>query len=79
MLCASPLAKGLFHKAISQSGGSFGPTRSTTYPGENMKTLALAEQDGVEYLEKFEASSIDEVMDAYFEWRRTPEGQDRAN
>ncbi|WP_262493103.1 carboxylesterase/lipase family protein [Marinilabilia salmonicolor] len=32
MLCASPLAKGLFQKAISQSGGSFGSTRSTTYP-----------------------------------------------
>ena len=26
MLCASPLAKGLFSGAISQSGGSFGPT-----------------------------------------------------
>src|SRR5690242_2571470 len=25
MLCASPLAKGLFGRAISQSGGSFGP------------------------------------------------------
>ncbi len=39
MLCASPLAKGLFRGAISQSGGSFGPTRPTLYPGENMKTL----------------------------------------
>ncbi|MEO7992054.1 MAG: carboxylesterase family protein, partial [Chryseolinea sp.] len=39
MLCASPLAKGLFHGAISQSGGSFGPPRPTTYPGENMKRL----------------------------------------
>nr|HRC89949.1 carboxylesterase family protein [Bacteroidales bacterium] len=29
MLCASPLAKGLFRRAISQSGGSFGPTRPT--------------------------------------------------
>ena len=27
MLCASPLAKGLFHGAISESGGSFGPSR----------------------------------------------------
>ncbi len=27
MLCASPPAKGLFHGAISQSGGSFGPPR----------------------------------------------------
>ena len=43
MLCASPLAKGLFSGAISQSGGSFGPTRPTTFPGENMKTLKQAE------------------------------------
>ena len=42
MLCASPLAKGLFHGAISQSGGSFGPHRITTYPGENMKLLSFA-------------------------------------
>lgn len=61
MLCASPLTKGLFHGAISQSGGSFGPTRATTYPGENMKTLAQAEQDGVEYVEKFGLTSIDEL------------------
>lgn len=58
MLCASPLAKGLFHGAISQSGGSFGPTRSTTYPGENMKTLQQAEQAGIEYAQKVGASSI---------------------
>ena len=32
MLCASPLAKGLFHGAISQSGGSFGPPRPTPSP-----------------------------------------------
>ncbi|MFA5328075.1 MAG: carboxylesterase family protein [Prolixibacteraceae bacterium] len=58
MLCASPLAKGLFHGAISQSGGSFGPTRPTTYPGENMKTLQQAEQAGIEYAQKVGASSI---------------------
>lgn len=58
MLCASPLAKGLFHGAISQSGGSFGPTRPTTYPGENMKTLKQAEQAGVEYAQQAGASSI---------------------
>jgi para-nitrobenzyl esterase len=49
MLCASPLAKGLFEGAISQSGGSFGPPRPTTYPGENMKRLADAERDGEAY------------------------------
>ncbi len=58
MLCASPEAKGLFHGAISQSGGSFGPTRPTTYPGENMRTLAQAEQSGVAYAQKAGVSSI---------------------
>lgn len=61
MLCASPLAKGLFHGAISQSGGSFGPTRPTTFPGENMKTLQQAEADGVAYASGLDASSIQEL------------------
>ncbi len=52
MLCASPLAKGLFHGAISQSGGSFGPTRPTTYPGENMKKLSTAEIDGESFAQR---------------------------
>ena len=34
MLCASPLAKGLFQGAISQSGGSFGPPRPTPFPAK---------------------------------------------
>lgn len=58
MLCASPLAKGLFHGAISQSGGSFGPTRATTYPGENMKTLQQAEADGQAYTQSVNAGSV---------------------
>jgi para-nitrobenzyl esterase len=61
MLCASPLTKGLFSGAISQSGGSFGPTRPTTYPGENMKTLAQAEKDGEAYLQKAGVASIAEL------------------
>lgn len=66
MLCASQLAKGLFHGAISQSGGSFGPTRPTTYPGENMKTLKQAEKEGEDYLKKAGVTSIAELrkMDA---------------
>lgn len=58
MLCASPEAKGLFHGAISQSGGSFGPTRPTTYPGENMRTLAQAEQAGVAFAQRAGVDSI---------------------
>jgi para-nitrobenzyl esterase len=58
MLCASPLSKGLFHGAISQSGGSFGPPRPTTMPGENMKRLADAERTGETYARNAEAPSI---------------------
>ena len=61
MLCASPLAKGLFHGAISQSGGNFGPPRPTTFPGENQKRLADAERTGQIYLDSARVSSISEL------------------
>ena len=61
MLCASPLAKGLFQGAISESGGSFGPPRLTTYPGENLKTLHDAENDGVAYVKSAGVTSIAEL------------------
>ncbi len=61
MLCASPLAKGLFHGAISQSGGSFGPPRPTTFPGENLKRLADAERAGEAYAKTAGVSSIAEL------------------
>lgn len=63
MLSASPEAKGLFHGAISQSGGSFGPSRFTTYPGENMRLLADAEGSGVTYANQAGASSIAELRE----------------
>jgi para-nitrobenzyl esterase len=50
MLCASPLAKGLFQGAISESGGSFGPPRHVTFPGENLKRLPDAEAMGESYM-----------------------------
>ena len=61
MLCASPLAEGLFQGAISQSGGSFGPYREVTFPGENMKTLKMAEKDGLEYAQKVGVTSLEEL------------------
>jgi para-nitrobenzyl esterase len=66
MLAASPLAKGLFRGAISESGSSFGPIRSVSYPGENMKTLAMAEKEGSVFAESLGAKSIAELraMDA---------------
>ncbi len=61
MLCASPLAKGLFHGAISQSGGSFGPPRPTTFPGENLKRLPDAEHAGEAYARSAGVLSIAEL------------------
>ena len=59
MLCASPQAKGLFEGAISESGGSFGPSRQTqTYPGENMKRIKDAERDGDAYIKNAGFTSI---------------------
>ena len=58
MLCSSPLAKGLFHGAISESGGSFGPPRLTTFPGENLKRLHDAEAAGEAYVKNAGFSSI---------------------
>lgn len=61
MLCVSPLAKGLFHGAISQSGGSFGPSRLTMFPGENLKRLHDAENSGENYAKSVGASSVEEL------------------
>jgi para-nitrobenzyl esterase len=58
MLGASPLAKGLFHGAISQSGGSFGPSNPAPVPGENMRVLADAEASGVEFAKAAGAPSL---------------------
>ena len=78
MLCASPLAKGLFHGAISQSGGSFGPTNKNPQPGENMRVLADAEASGVEFSKVAGAASIKELRalppDKLLEARRGQRG-----
>jgi para-nitrobenzyl esterase len=61
MLCASPVAKGLFQGAISQSGGSFGPVGHTPSPGENMRPLADAEAGGAELAKAASAASLKEL------------------
>jgi para-nitrobenzyl esterase len=59
MLSASPLAKGLFRGAISESGGNFGPERQTgSEGGENMDSLARAEKNGTALLAKLGAASV---------------------
>lgn len=73
MLCASPLSKGLFNGAISQSGGSFGPSRLTTYPGENMKTLKVAENEGLAYMKNAGVTSIEKLRSIAVD--KLPEGR----
>jgi para-nitrobenzyl esterase len=58
MLSASPLAKGLFQGAISESGGNFAPAQEANEGGENMQTLARAEKNGTAFLAKLGAASI---------------------
>jgi para-nitrobenzyl esterase len=59
MLAASPLAKGLFQRAISESGGNFGPAlQQGNEGGENMALLAAGEKSGAAFLTKLGTSSI---------------------
>jgi para-nitrobenzyl esterase len=58
MLAASPLTKGLFEGAISESGGNFAPARTDGEGGENMISLATAEHNGVALLSRLGVSSI---------------------
>lgn len=61
MLCASPLAEGLFRGAISQSGGSFGPALLVNHPGENMQPLEAAEEAGEAFVAEAGVTSIGEL------------------
>ncbi len=53
MLMASPRAKGLFHRAIGQSGGVFEPVQIAP-----QYLLVNAERDGKEYVSSLRAASI---------------------
>jgi len=58
MLAASPAAKGLFHRAISESGGNFAPPRLASEGGQNAPTLKVAEASGAEFLSKLKVGDI---------------------
>lgn len=58
MLSAAPQAKGLFQRAISESGGSFAPPRTADGAGMNVAALKLAEPAGVNFLKKLGAADI---------------------
>ncbi len=58
MLAASPLAKGLFQRAISESGGSMAPARFGRETGENVPALASAEMAGRRFLARLGVRDI---------------------
>lgn len=61
LLAASPLAKGLFHKAIAESGASFGNICSNGNDGQSIKPLVDAEALGVNFSQMVGAKSIDDL------------------
>ena len=59
MLAASPAARGLFQRAISQSGGSFGPPKlQKDEPGAIVAPLKSAEAHGATFLKALGAPSL---------------------
>ncbi|MCC6201606.1 MAG: carboxylesterase family protein [Gammaproteobacteria bacterium] len=60
MLAASPLTKGLFHRAICMSGGSFAPLQTSheTVSGLGIPAWPVAEASGKAFLEKLGAADI---------------------
>jgi para-nitrobenzyl esterase len=58
MLAASPAAKGLFQRAISESGANFGSAKYADEEGLAVPPLKIAEATGKAFLEKLGAKDI---------------------
>jgi para-nitrobenzyl esterase len=76
MLAASPQAKGLYQRAISESGGSLTPPHGG--PGQGVPTLKTAEETGTAFLASLGAQDIkaarelpaEKILDASRQGRR---------
>ena len=66
MLCASPLAKGLFHRCISQSGGSFAPWHDAPRALGMDASQKGAEQQGLAFQKHLKKKNLKQLrqMDA---------------
>jgi para-nitrobenzyl esterase len=60
-LMASPLARGLFHRAIGQSGAAFGPAGDTCGVNDLIQDLPAGERTGVRLAEALGARSLEEL------------------
>ncbi len=65
ILAASPASKGLFHRAICMSGGSFTPIQTTNQSGIGlgMPCLKLAESNGEQFLKELGVADIKAARD----------------
>ncbi len=61
ILAASPLTKGLFRGAISESGGNFGPVSDTQKIEGGMLSLKGAEQVGLDFMKRMGAKNLEEL------------------
>ena len=61
LLIASPLARGLFHRAIAQSGALLGPVGASSEMTDSMQDLEHAERTGLALAHSLRAATIDEL------------------
>lgn len=61
MLCASPLAKGLFRAAICESGGSFCPVDSVRNNNNGIRDLKGAEKFGMDFMKRIGAKNLKQL------------------
>ena len=61
MLTIVPAAKGLFQRAISESGGSMAPIKHGNEAAQNVPSLEMAEEVGKDFLHKLGAKDIQDA------------------
>lgn len=61
ILCASPLCKGLFRGAISESGGNFCPVANGKGMSANMRPSQMAEETGKAFQQKLKAKNLKQL------------------
>jgi len=67
MLCASPLAKGLFRGAISESGGSFCPVDAVRVDNNGIRDVKGSEDYGLAWMKRIGVSSLSELRETAWE------------
>jgi para-nitrobenzyl esterase len=77
MLASSPLAKGFYQAAISESGGSLAPPRYTNEGGELMLPMSVAQKNATAFLTKLGVATIADARKVSAEdvLKSTPQGQ----